>query len=372
MKVWYYTLMPWPYHYGEVPWPFPGSRYEAERAPELYRGYLDLFRAADELGYDGLALAEHHYTKVGTAPSPNVMAAVLATHTRNAKIGLLGNCLPLHGQPVRLAEELAMIDVMSGGRLMAGFIRGGGREYYAFGIDIAAGRSMFEEAWDLIVKAWTEPEPFAWHGKHYHYDVVSILPRPLQQPHPPVVAAATTAESIEWAARHHAPLLMGFASTQQMIEGFEYYRRFAHDECGWDPTPDDMGIIGPTYVSVSDASARVEAEEHVFAHHEELANLISGGPLREFTQRRLSERSYAYRSAGGADERRAETADYETLARQRYYIGSPDTVISRIQQRQKELGVGLFATVTPFGSMEPPQAMKSIELFAREVLPHLR
>src|SRR5438874_167484 len=101
--------MPWPYRYEKVPWPFPGSEYESSRAPELYRGYIDLFRAADELGYDGIALAEHHYTKVGTAPSPNVMAAVLATHTRNAKIGLLGNCLPLHGHPVRLAEELAMI-----------------------------------------------------------------------------------------------------------------------------------------------------------------------------------------------------------------------------------------------------------------------
>ncbi len=372
MKVWYYTLMPWPYRYGEIPYPFPGKMFEPKRAPELYRGYLNLFRRADELGYDGIALAEHHYTKVGTAPSPNLMAAVAATHTQNAKIALLGDCLPLHAHPVRLAEELAMLDVMSNGRLVAGFIRGGVREYHAFGVDIANGRGMFEEAWDLIVKAWTEPEPFEWHGTYYTYDVVSILPRPLQQPHPPVVAAATSAETIEWAARHHAPLLMGFASTEQMVEGFGYYRRFAHEECGWDPTPDEMGIIGPTYVSTSDAAARAEAEDHVFVHYNELASILSGGALRGMNELRNSERSYAYRSSSAPDERHLVAADYEALARQRYYIGGPDTVIQRIQDRQRELGVGLFCPVTPFGSMEPPQAMKSLELFAREVLPSLR
>jgi alkanesulfonate monooxygenase SsuD/methylene tetrahydromethanopterin reductase-like flavin-dependent oxidoreductase (luciferase family) len=187
-----------------------------------------------------------------------------------------------------------------------------------------------------------------------------------------VLAAATTAESIEWAARHHAPLLMGFASTQQIADGFAYYRRFAHDECGWDPRPEDMGIIGPTYVSTSDASARAEAEDHVMAHYDELTALLAGGALREFTNRRLSDRSYAYRAGGQGDERQPQKADYETLSRQRYYIGSPDTVTRRIIERQEQLGVGLFATVSPFGSMQPPQARESIELFAKEVLPNLR
>jgi alkanesulfonate monooxygenase SsuD/methylene tetrahydromethanopterin reductase-like flavin-dependent oxidoreductase (luciferase family) len=370
VKVWYYTLMPWPYHYGEVRYPFEASHFDRQRAPELYRGYMDLFRRADELGYDGIALAEHHYTKIGTAPSPNLIAAAVATHTDNVKIAILGDCLPLHSHPVRLAEELAMIDVLSNGRLVAGFIRGGGREYHAYGIDIANGRSMFQEAWDLIVKAWTDPEPFAWHGEHFNYDVVSILPRPIQQPHPPVVAAANTAESIEWAAQHHAPLFMGFASEQQIVEGFAYYRRYAEEHCGWNPTADDMGIIGPVYVSTSDASARDEAEAHVMVHYDELSNLYTGD-LRQFTERRLSERSYAYRSETSEAPQRQQSADYATLARQRYYIGSPETVTRRILERKEKLGVGIFAGVTPFGSMEPPQAMKSIELFAREVLPNL-
>jgi alkanesulfonate monooxygenase SsuD/methylene tetrahydromethanopterin reductase-like flavin-dependent oxidoreductase (luciferase family) len=373
VKIWYYTLMPWPYQYGEIPYPFPGGMFERDRAQGLYAAYLDLFRRADELGFDGIALAEHHYTKVGTAPSPNLLAAVVATHTHHVKIGLLGNCLPLHGHPVRLAEELAMIDVLSGGRLMAGFIRGGGREYHAFGVDIAEGRAMFEEAWELIVKAWTDPEPFAWHSAHYRYDVVSIVPRPLQQPHPPVLAAGTTAETLEWAAQHHAPLLMGFGTTQQIKDGIAYYRGYAEEKCGWKPGPEDVGLIGPTYVSNSDASAREEAEEAMRVHHEELVLLTSGGPLRAFTQQRLSERSYAYRSAPGREPGvTAETPDYETLARERYYVGSPDTVTQRILDKQKEFGIGFFAAITPFGDMEPPQALRSVELFAKEVLPHLQ
>src|SRR5207248_10788405 len=129
---------------------------------------------------------------IALTPSPNVLAAAVATHTTNAKIVLMGNCLPLHGHPVRLAEELAMIDVLSGGRLVSGFLRGGAREYSAYGIDLETGREMFKEAWELIVKAWTDPEPFAWHSNNYDYDVVSILPRPIQHPHPPLITGANT------------------------------------------------------------------------------------------------------------------------------------------------------------------------------------
>jgi alkanesulfonate monooxygenase SsuD/methylene tetrahydromethanopterin reductase-like flavin-dependent oxidoreductase (luciferase family) len=125
------------------------------------------------------------------------------------------------------------------------------------------------------------------------------------------------------------------------------------------------------YVSTSDASAREEAEEAVLVHYHELINLTQGA-LREFTDRRLSERSYAYRSPAAAEREPSQQVDYETLARQRYYVGSPDTVTRRLLEKKEKLGIGRFAGVTPFGSMEPAQAMKSMELFARDVLPNLR
>src|SRR5688572_14745985 len=189
MQVALLSTMAWPYRFSDelIPSPFPRRLFDGELAAELYRDYLRLFRQADELGFDAIFIAEHHYNKTGTAPSPNLMAAAVATQTKNARIGLMGNCLPLHAHPVRLAEELAMLDVLSGGRLISGFLRGNSTEYEHYGVDIAKARGMFEEAWQLIVKAWTEEEPFAWHSENYHYDVVSILPRPIQQPHPTIM-----------------------------------------------------------------------------------------------------------------------------------------------------------------------------------------
>jgi alkanesulfonate monooxygenase SsuD/methylene tetrahydromethanopterin reductase-like flavin-dependent oxidoreductase (luciferase family) len=178
MKVWFLSTMSWPYRPVDIPEPFPGYLWDPKLGAELYRDYIALFRRADELGYEGIFIAEHHYARTGTAPSPNLFAAAVATNTERARIGLLGNVLPIHAHPVRLAEELAMIDVLSNGRLVSGFLRGNTREYRAYGVDTAQSRGMFEEAWELIIKAWTEDQPFAWHGEHYHYDVVSILPRP--------------------------------------------------------------------------------------------------------------------------------------------------------------------------------------------------
>src|SRR5438477_7217922 len=174
MQVWLFDIMPWPYRQAEIPHPFPGRLFDRALGKELYDGHLALYRRADELGYDGVCFAEHHYGTNSVDPSPNLMAAAVARETSNCKLVIMGNCLPLHGHPVRLAEELAMIDVLSGGRLVSGFIRGGTREYESYSVDIRHGRELYEEAWELIVKAWTEDEPFAWHSEHYRYDVVSI------------------------------------------------------------------------------------------------------------------------------------------------------------------------------------------------------
>jgi alkanesulfonate monooxygenase SsuD/methylene tetrahydromethanopterin reductase-like flavin-dependent oxidoreductase (luciferase family) len=127
LEVWLFNICPWPYDIAKIGYPFPSSLYDAQRAMDLYEGAMAVDRRADELGFDGVCFAEHHYGRTAVSPSPNLLAAAVATHTERAKIVLMGNCLPLHGHPVRLAEELAMIDVMSGGRLVSGFIRGGTR-----------------------------------------------------------------------------------------------------------------------------------------------------------------------------------------------------------------------------------------------------
>src|SRR5439155_1141433 len=146
-------------------------------------------------GFDAICINEHHAKPYGLMPSPNIIAAALTQRTRRIKIGILGNLPALHAHPVRLAEEVAMLDVMSGGRIISGFVRGVPQEYLALGVPLPEARERLQEAWDLVVKAWTTREPFAWHGKYWSYDRVSIWPRPLQPP-PPRPAAVRSAEEL--------------------------------------------------------------------------------------------------------------------------------------------------------------------------------
>src|SRR5215510_1980356 len=137
-----------------------------------------------------ICINEHHAKPYGLMPSPNLIAAVLTQRTRRIKIGIFGNLPALHANPIRLAEEVAMLDCMSGGRIISGFVRGVPQEYLALSASLPDARDRLQEAWDLIVKAWTTRQPFDWHGKYFHYDRVSIWPRPLQEPHPPIVLPA--------------------------------------------------------------------------------------------------------------------------------------------------------------------------------------
>ena len=373
MKVWLFDIMPWPYKQWEIPTPFPGSMYDRQLGKELYDGHMALYRRADELGYDGVCFAEHHYGTNSVSPSPNLMAAAMATQTTNCKIIMLGNCLPMHANPVRLAEELAMIDVMSNGRLVSGFIRGGAREYYAYSVDPAEGRVMFNEAWDLIVKAWTEDEPFSWHSQYYNYDVVSILPRPMQRPHPPIICAANSAESIEWAAQHHSPLMTSFSTTAQIAQTFDYYRKYAREECRWTPQPEDMGVSRQCYVATTDAKAREEVGEHAHHFYNELASPHLRDDLAQLNKRRYTDRSFSYKTEAHRGMPIGDSATWEKVQDDGYLVtGSPDTVIRKIREQEKALGVGVFLTYLPFGTLEPKDAMNSLELFAKEVLPNIR
>ncbi len=153
------------------------------RWPGSYRGRDELELAA-ELGLDGVAVNEHHQTAYGLMPSPVVTAAALSRRVKKAKIAILGNAFGLREHPLTLAEEHAMIDSITGGRLITGMVRGIGAEYHSMGANPATSHERFHEAHDLVIQAWTKPGPFAFHGKHYHFEYVNCWPRPYQRPHP--------------------------------------------------------------------------------------------------------------------------------------------------------------------------------------------
>ena len=139
----------------ELPYPLPKKYFKPEVAARTYAEHLDAWEELDRLGYDGVGFNEHHCSPYGLMNSPNLLAAAAAQRTKSLKLLIYGNLLPLH-EPLRLAEELAMLDCMSNGRLISGFARGIPREYQVHNVPLAQSRARFEEAFDIIRKAWTE------------------------------------------------------------------------------------------------------------------------------------------------------------------------------------------------------------------------
>ena len=184
--------------------PAPTSSSTPVSAGELYNRYIDELVYAEELGFDGVCVNEHHQNAYGIMPSPNLIASILARLTKRVRIAVVGNALPLYDPPTRVAEEFAMIDCISGGRLIAGMVVGGGPEYYSFSMNPAHARERFAEAHDLILRAWTEPGPFEFIGKHYKLRYVNSWPRPIQQPHPEIwIPGVGSLETLEFVAKHH-------------------------------------------------------------------------------------------------------------------------------------------------------------------------
>ena len=193
------------------------AAYDPTVGAQLYNRYLDEKIYAEEMGFDGLMLNEHHSTPFCMQGVTNVGASILARVTKKVKIVILGNILPIWDDPLWLAETLAMIDMISYGRLVSGFVRGGGRESVSHNAPPHYNRERFEEAHDFLIKTWTTPGPFRWEGKHFHYRYVNPWARPFQQPHPPVWVPFTgSKETIERAA--HA---IGIRQADQRIGGHD-------------------------------------------------------------------------------------------------------------------------------------------------------
>ena len=234
----FFHLMPWP----DLPddfeqkhdsaWvTYSNANFDPGRGHELYNRYLDELEYADELGFDGVCVNEHHQTAYGLMPAPNIIAATLARRTKRITIAILGNAIPLRDHPLRVAEEVAMLDVITGGRIISGFVRGLGAEYFSLGIDPTHSRDRFLEACDLIMRAWTEPGPFSFEGKNYQVRYVNPWPKPIQKPHPrDLVPSTGSVETIEWASERRFPFIRVYEVASVVKQLFDEYRAAAE---GW-------------------------------------------------------------------------------------------------------------------------------------------
>src|SRR5262249_45004128 len=160
MLVYGFDLVPWPHLEAPSYYPDPNSLYDPVRGQEIYTEHLDQMALYEQYGFDPDGMNDHHAMPYGLIPSPNLMASPLTQRTSRIKIGIFGNLPALHANPIRLAEEIAMLDVMSGGRIISGFVRGVPQEFLAYSVPLADARRRLTDAWDLLVQAWPAAQPF--------------------------------------------------------------------------------------------------------------------------------------------------------------------------------------------------------------------
>jgi alkanesulfonate monooxygenase SsuD/methylene tetrahydromethanopterin reductase-like flavin-dependent oxidoreductase (luciferase family) len=367
MKVYAFDLMPWPHLEQPSSYPDPNALFDPLRGQQVYAEHLDLMARCEDYGFDAICINEHHAKPYGLMPSPNLIGAALTQRTRRISIGILGNLPALHAHPVRLAEEVAMLDVMSGGRIISGFVRGVPQEYLALSVPLSESRARLEEAWDLVVKAWTVREPFAWPGKYFTYERVSIWPRPLQQPHPPIVLPADSDDGIELAASRRAGTGVAYRSNARARAVFERYRQRAASH-GWTPTPEHCHLLRHVYVAETNARAREEAEPHLDYFWQKLLSYHRGS--MKLLGQTPPARPPVVQSA---EEMPLYELDFDLTQKEGLTIvGDPDHVLREIRSQMRELGVGTVMGLFQFGSLPHALACKNLELFATAVLPQLR
>jgi alkanesulfonate monooxygenase SsuD/methylene tetrahydromethanopterin reductase-like flavin-dependent oxidoreductase (luciferase family) len=375
VQYFFFHLMSWPYlpadfdDHNDSAWIWLSNRhYDPVKGRDLYRQYIDTLAYAEELGFDGVCVNEHHQTAYGLMPSPNIIAGALTQRTSRIKIAVIGNALPMYNPPLRVAEEFAMLDVLSGGRLITGMVIGGGPEYYSYGINPTHARERFREALDLIVKAWTQPGPFLWDSKHYHLRYVNPWPRPLQQPHPPIwIPGVGSLETIEFVAqRRYSYMGIPYFHIDVFRKVFAQFRE-ACEKAGYTPRPEQMGWGVPIYVAETDRQAREEFEPSLRYFQR---NLLKG--LRIAPPGYTSPRS-ALAIIRNQHLFLSEQKTWSDIEDGVFAItGSPETVRQKLNHYRKEVGAGVVLTGCQTGTVSHELTRKSMELFAREVLPHVR
>src|SRR5262252_8782751 len=219
-------------------WPLSGEYYSSDAAIRSMQTTFDQFRCADEFGFDWVTVAEHHYSGFSLTPNPMIFAGALSQVVRRAKIAVLGPTLPILN-PVRVAEEFAMLDTMTGGRIIAGMMRGTPNEYVTYNINPSESRARFAEAIALIRRAWTEPEPFGWQGRYYQYRTVAVWPRVVQSPYPALYMSGSSPESGAMAARNRIGLGLAFTTVPLASQAAKFYREEA-GRLDWAPSTDQV------------------------------------------------------------------------------------------------------------------------------------
>jgi alkanesulfonate monooxygenase SsuD/methylene tetrahydromethanopterin reductase-like flavin-dependent oxidoreductase (luciferase family) len=376
MRVWYFSEsayhdLPPEESYESVRVSMPNRHYDPKVGADLYERFIDEWVLADEMGMD-LMVNEHHQTPTCVDPAAPVMLGILARVTKKARLLVLGNPIANRNQPLRVAEEMAMIDVISRGRLECGFVK-------SVPYEVAAGNSlpvrMNERMWeahDLILKAWTSHDgPFSFEGKFFHHRMINIWPRPYQQPHPPVwVSSLSPSGAADVGERGHvlATFLTGFDGTPKVFDGYR---------AGWkragragEPGLDRLAYCGLIYTGDTDKAGREGAKKLLwYLSHNKVPLHFRNPP----GYNALPAHAQALRT-GLIGRQEGWVPDLEEqIEKGVVFCGNPDTVYKQIKKFYERVGgFGHLLSMGQAGYLDHAETTKGIRLFAKEVMPRLQ
>tara|TARA_Y100000758_G_scaffold208469_1_gene149260 strand:+ start:309 stop:1520 length:1212 start_codon:yes stop_codon:yes gene_type:complete len=373
--------MPWPYlpedfreKYRSVWVDIPSSLYDPVRGHELYNVYLDELEYAEECGFDGIGVNEHHANGYGLMPSPNLMAAALARRTSKSALVVLGNSIALYNPPLRVAEEFAMLDVISGGRLLAGFPVGTSMDTnYCYGQIPALTREKYREAHELIKRAWLEDEPFTFNGRYTQLRYANCWPKPVQSPPPIFIPGGGSLETYDFCLENDYVYcylsFTGYRRAKQLMDG--YWERV--EEYGKDDSPYRAGFAQTIVVAETDEEAEKEYREHIDYFYNRCLHVYPGfadAPgYRTIKTLKANVTSQMTEQAFG----NVSSMSWQQLIDDGYIIaGSPDTVANQMKELATSLRVGNIFCLIHVGNMPQDKCMRSTKLFADEVIPQLR
>ena len=352
-------------------WPVANKQFRADEGMRIFRAGIDSKVFAEECGFDWIGNNEHHMSPYGLMPNPNLIGACVAERTRKAMILQSGNIVPIVN-PIRVAEEYAMLDMISGGRLVAGFMRGIPHEYVAYNVAPSESYGRMNEAIELIRKAWTEPEPFGWEGEHYQFRAVSIWPKPAQKPHPEIVMSASSEASSRLAAEHGATMgVLRIQDYETAHHSINVYREHAQKH-GWEPQPRNVILAMNCCV----APSRDEAIQTLRRGYDYFFNVLGGG-IRT-AQRLVVQKTRYFKDDRDAKRQTTKLQTHnqlsleERMERGLVMCGTPDMAIEQITRLYREFGHGVTNLSVKIGNVPDESVRQTMRLLRDEVFPAVR
>jgi alkanesulfonate monooxygenase SsuD/methylene tetrahydromethanopterin reductase-like flavin-dependent oxidoreductase (luciferase family) len=348
------------------------------RVGENYRMFLRLMQQADRDGFDGLAVNEHHQTPFAMSPSPNLLAASLASSTENAAIVVIGDSLALYNPPTRVAEELAYLDCLSEGRVIAGFVFGTPMDStFAYARPPVELRERFHEARELVLRSWREREPFAFNGRYTQLRYVNLWPRPIQERPPIWVPGSSSVETWDLVTRENYCYghlsFSGLKAAKPLVDGYWDYVA-AHDG---DLNPHRMAFTQLVCVADSDAEAEKKYADAVryFQRVKDPSTTFATPPGYNTTASMAGTLKRVSSPQAIEDRRRATSGEmsfWEYDEKGYIIAGTPDRVAQRLRELVTELRVGQLIASLHMGDLVEETAAENTHLFGTKVIPQLR